>query len=208
MLPWMLYKHGKSKVKIMSEDGLQAGEIEAQLIAAPPGGVGEAAGPREPDWVAVGRTGSSERGSSQRGSSQRTLFSRQECWLLIVAGASIFLLLLVARCLTPNPTGMGTHQRLGLPPCGFVVMFGMPCPSCGMTTSWSWLTRGDLIRSWQANPGGLSLGLFVGVMAPWMLISGIRGHWWPLNCSPLYVLAAGLLVIAISVTQWVIRISM
>ncbi|GEM_PF-502145 len=133
-------------------------------------------------------------------------FSRLERILLILVGVGIIALLLVARSLTPSPSGIGTHQSLGFPPCGFITIFGVPCPSCGMTTSWAWLTRGNLIQSWRANPGGLALGLFVGTMGPWMLVSGLRGRWWPWDCQPIYVLAAGLSVLVIAIVQWVIRI--
>ncbi|NBO19844.1 MAG: DUF2752 domain-containing protein, partial [Proteobacteria bacterium] len=46
------------------------------------------------------------------------------------------------RWLTPDARGLGTHEQLGLPPCGFYLWYGLPCPSCGMTTSWPhFLTR-------------------------------------------------------------------
>ena len=31
-----------------------------------------------------------------------------------------------------------------MPPCNFVLMTGKPCPSCGMTTSFALLVRGDI----------------------------------------------------------------
>lgn len=133
-------------------------------------------------------------------------FGQWERRLLIFFGLAILALLLVARCLPPNPNGMGTHRSLGLPACGSMALFGVPCPSCGMTTSWAWFTRGELYHSWMANPGGLALGFFVLVMAPWMVASGIKGRWWPMECRPRYVLAAGLSVVAITVIQWLLRV--
>lgn len=133
-------------------------------------------------------------------------FHRWERYLLVGFALGLIVLLVVARCLPPNPTGMGTHQRLGLPACGSMFLWGVPCPSCGMTTSWAWLTRGQLGHSWNANPGGLSLGLFMMVMAPWMLASGIKGYWWPWDCQTRYVMWAGVAVVVITVVQWLVRI--
>ena len=48
-----------------------------------------------------------------------------------------FAVLVVAALLTPSPIGHSTHTQLGLPPCGFLVMTGLPCPGCGMTTAFA-----------------------------------------------------------------------
>src|SRR5437016_1117396 len=37
-----------------------------------------------------------------------------------------------------------THRGLGLPPCTFYEQTRLPCPSCGMTTSFALLIRGDV----------------------------------------------------------------
>ena len=41
------------------------------------------------------------------------------------------------------PRVIATHQQLGLPPCTFLEVTGVPCPACGMTTSFALLVRGD-----------------------------------------------------------------
>lgn len=133
-------------------------------------------------------------------------FAVWERRLLMFFGMAILGMVGVARLLPPDPSGMGTHRRLGLPACGSEALWGIPCPSCGMTTSWAWMTRGELLHSWNANPGGLALGMFVLVMAPWMIASSCKGYWWPLECQPRYVLLAGMTVIVITLIQWFIRI--
>ena len=97
--------------------------------------------------------------------------------LIIVSGLTLAGLLLTARMLTPAEQRMGTHQQLGLPECGFITMFGKPCPSCGMTTSWAHLTRFQIPSAWRANPGGVMLGVMAAFFAPWLFFSGVRGKW-------------------------------
>ncbi|MFN7172117.1 MAG: DUF2752 domain-containing protein [Fimbriimonadaceae bacterium] len=65
--------------------------------------------------------------------------------------------------LRPSAEGFGTHRQLGLPPCGSIVMFGRPCPTCGMTTSISSLLKFDLTASLSAHPMGwmIYIGLTV-----------------------------------------------
>ncbi len=99
-------------------------------------------------------------------------------WALILSSLAIGLALALAWTLTPDERGFGTHQQLGLPPCSGRFLWGGACPSCGMTTSWCWLVRGNLVRAAQANIGGLALGIYAIVGAPWLLLSGIRGRWW------------------------------
>ena len=48
--------------------------------------------------------------------------------------------LVIAAALSPSNAGHGTHRQLGLPACGWQTNMGLPCPTCGMTTSF--LTRG------------------------------------------------------------------
>jgi hypothetical protein len=47
--------------------------------------------------------------------------------------------------LTPDPRGYGTHEHLFLPPCYFQFFFHIPCPACGLTTSFALLAKGE----WQ-----------------------------------------------------------
>ena len=62
--------------------------------------------------------------------------------LLVVWSVILLAGFALAARLEPDPRGFGTHQRLGLPPCTFQSMFNIPCPSCGMTTSFANVVRG------------------------------------------------------------------
>jgi hypothetical protein len=73
-----------------------------------------------------------------------------------------------------TPRTMATHTTwpLRLPDCTFKTMTGgLPCPSCGMTTSFSLLMHGDPIASLRANWVGTGLAVFCLGLIPWALAS-------------------------------------
>lgn len=125
---------------------------------------------------------------------------------LATVGALLVTLLAVAANLEPDQRGYGTHRQLGLPPCTFKMLAGMRCPSCGMTTSWSHLMRGQVPSALAANVGGVALGAVAMGLGPWMLVSGIRGRW--LLGRPRDALAVTITVGVIIVTllDWIVRL--
>lgn len=68
-------------------------------------------------------------------------------------------LLIVAARLQPSPAGYGTHTQLGDGPCGLLVVTGLPCPTCGMTTAFAHAVRGRWLRALYAQPAGFVLAL-------------------------------------------------
>jgi hypothetical protein len=77
---------------------------------------------------------------------------------LVLCGISLSLLVMAAG-LSPAAGGFGTHRQLGLQECGFLVRTGLPCPACGMTTSFAWFARGNLLASFYVQPMGCVLAL-------------------------------------------------
>jgi hypothetical protein len=75
-----------------------------------------------------------------------------------------------------TPRSMATHQQLGMPPCNFLVLTGKPCPSCGMTTSFALLVRGDVAASMRANWAGTLLAGFWAVLMVWAFAGVVRGR--------------------------------
>ena len=74
--------------------------------------------------------------------------------------------LVTARLLTPAVTGVGTHEQLGLPPCGFLALTGWPCPACGLTTAFAHLAHFQPLASLSANPLGLPLFVATALFVP------------------------------------------
>ncbi|MEC9374691.1 MAG: hypothetical protein VYC34_12640, partial [Planctomycetota bacterium] len=64
--------------------------------------------------------------------------------LAALAAAAFIAVLIVAATLTPSPDGHGTHTRLGLTPCPWVLTLNKPCPTCGMTTAFAHAADGQL----------------------------------------------------------------
>jgi hypothetical protein len=99
--------------------------------------------------------------------------------IVLLCFALVFAVVLgVAVKLDPYRDGktwtQATHTQLGLPPCQFNVVTGIPCPSCGMTTSFSLLMHGDPVSSLRANWVGTSLAAFCALFIPWSIVSVLR----------------------------------
>ena len=131
--------------------------------------------------------------------------SRYERFWHAAGGCTLLGLLAVARLLQPSEFGFGTHEALGLPPCSAIVWLGMPCPTCGMTTSWAYLLRGNIGMSWKCNPGGTCLALvalFTGVWALQNSIAGTYRAWLSIQASSI----AAMTITAITIIHWIGRI--
>jgi hypothetical protein len=133
-------------------------------------------------------------------------FSRRERFWLAATAVGLAGLLLMAAWLQPSPKGYGTHRRLGLPPCTFLTLVGRPCPSCGMTTAWAYLMKGQWLEALRANAGGALLCLLAVAAVPWLLGSAIRGAWFfgPLRDATIAWIAA--VVFAVMSIQWLCRL--
>lgn len=112
----------------------------------------------------------------------------------------------LAAWLKPDPRGYGTHQQLGFGKCGMLVTTGLPCPTCGMTTAFAHVVRGQLIRGFLAQPAGflLAVGTVVCALgASWVLVTG---HMPPIRIPVLtpYRLFFGLLILLVG--SWAFKI--
>lgn len=97
-----------------------------------------------------------------RHADDRRLAPRERLVASVVAAGAAAPLAIAWR-LEPSAEGVGTHQQLGLPACGWMAGMNLPCPSCGMTTSFSRAVRGDLLGAVQAQPMGALLAVAAAV---------------------------------------------
>ncbi len=123
-----------------------------------------------------------------------------------MVGAALLCPLAAARLLSPDGREYGTHEQFGLPPCTMVVLFGIRCPTCGSTTAFAHMARGELIESFRANAAGALAALLSVPVGLWVCLAAIRGRW-PIaapNGAAAVAVAVGLL--AIACVDWVIRL--
>ena len=124
-------------------------------------------------------------------------------FLLALIAAGLVMVFVIAIRLNPyyadgTPRSMETHRELGLPPCSFYEHTGLPCPSCGMTTSFSLLMHGDIGNSLRANAVGTGLALFCLLLIPWCVVSAWLGRplgIWSIELSLIRVLIVFLVVL-------------
>ena len=111
--------------------------------------------------------------------------SKDRIQYLVVIGLAAALLL-IARLLRPSADGVGTHRQLGLPPCAFLHFTGIPCPSCGLTTSVAHAARFHFYQSLTTQPFGLVVFIsavlsiplsiyFIRRRVSWSTLDGLRG---------------------------------
>jgi hypothetical protein len=106
----------------------------------------------------------------QSSASSTSIRNRTIAFAVLMGCSALFA---TAATLTPSPTGYGTHQQLGSPPCLMPLLMGLPCPTCGMTTSFAYAARGHLMKAFHAQPAGLAIAL---TLACFLLIS-VRVLW-------------------------------
>lgn len=136
-------------------------------------------------------------------SEDRSNFTRLTA-LGVVAGCVA--ILGVAAWIDPNPGGVGTHRQLGFGACGFLLTTGLPCPTCGMTTSFAHTVRGQLFSAFWSQPAGALLALLTAGLALLGVVVAITGrrlevNWYRIN--PMRVMVG---CIVIFLGSWVFKI--
>lgn len=94
---------------------------------------------------------------------------------IVVVLTAAGLVLLLARA-TPDPSGFNTHVQLGMQPCGWPAAHGIPCPTCGVTTSACLLVHGRILDALLNQPfGAVATAAGLG-LAAWCAFCLARGR--------------------------------
>ncbi|MFN3188964.1 MAG: DUF2752 domain-containing protein [Aureliella sp.] len=160
------------------------------------------AGVRGPAQVAAPTAAAGQVGSHSSGRLPIPRWLRTTCALtaIVLTGT-----LLTARVLRPSPNGLGTHQQLGLPPCTSIVLWDLPCPACGMTTSWAHMVRGQVLEAFYANAGGALLSIIALVCIPATCYFSLAGLATKRERFSLFLAASLLIAIVVAIAQWYFR---
>lgn len=123
-----------------------------------------------------------------------------------VVGLALLCPLAVAFLLVPDSRGHGTHEQLGLPPCTLVVLFGIRCPTCGSTTAFTYVARGQLIEAFGVNVAATLLALLSVPAGMWVCLSAIRGRWLMMVPSGAAAVVVAVVFLTIAIIDWVCRL--
>ncbi len=106
---------------------------------------------------------------------------------------------------------LGTHQQIalpgmdeGLPECNFKTLAGVPCPSCGMTTSFTLLMHADVWNSLKANFAGTALSTFGLLFIPWALVSAFCGRFVLIRSLETVVFRLAIVFLVVLFGRWAI----
>jgi len=119
-----------------------------------------------------------DRPLEQHGGRPTIVFGRSiEHWVVL---ATVFgglaTLVAVGLLTTPAEAGHGTHEQFGLPPCNWIVDWGIPCPGCGVTTSVSLFAHGRLVDALVNQPFGFALALGAALLPLPTGVAHVAGH--------------------------------
>lgn len=108
----------------------------------------------------------------------RNRFSGSHCFFIsgfiILCCAGI---LATAICLSPDPKGYGTHKKIGLPSCMTSRLLGLKtCPSCGLTTAFTLIGKGNFKQARQIHPWAIYFFLFILLLLCTAIVSMMRNH--------------------------------
>jgi hypothetical protein len=101
--------------------------------------------------------------------------------LILAVIAVIVFLLYMSVALVPIHDGEALVGPVLLPPCGFRISTGVPCPTCYMTRSFALMARGRVLEAIFLQPMGAFLWLGGALLLPvlgWLLVR--RTSMWPL----------------------------
>lgn len=127
-------------------------------------------------------------------------------YALAITGVALALLG-TAIYLKPSPKGYGTHRQLGYPPCGMMVMTGLPCPTCGMTTSFAHTVRGQWWSAIAAQPAGFLLCLLTVLAAGGGLFAAVTGTVYTPNWYRIPPIRTMMIALLILLASWAFKIA-
>ena len=97
----------------------------------------------------------------------------ERCLLVLLALLGVALVVTLVLVTDPDPRGFGTHEQLGMQPCSWPLVYGMPCPTCGVTTAASLVVHLRPVEALALQPFGAVLMIAVLVF----VVAALRFSW-------------------------------
>ncbi len=111
----------------------------------------------------------------------------------------------LAAWLNPSTEGHGTHTQLGLSKCMWVAAFDRPCPTCGMTTSFSHAAEGSWFKAFKTQPMGAFLSLLTSLILWGSVTQAITGARISSMIQPILKPKLFILLAALFIGAWIYK---
>ena len=87
------------------------------------------------------------------------------------------------------------------------LIFGIPCPTCGMTTSFAHFVRGDLQSSFHTQPAGFAIALCVFAVMVAGVAGLLTGRMWSINWYRVRPGLAAAIVVGVLLLGWAYKLA-
>ncbi|MEM7454548.1 MAG: DUF2752 domain-containing protein [Planctomycetota bacterium] len=85
-------------------------------------------------------------------------------------------------------------------------MFGMDCPSCGLTRAFISISHGQFMRAWHFNPASFLVYAFVASQIPWRLFQLARIRRGRLPYFSPWLMTFPATAMGALIVQWIFRV--
>lgn len=138
--------------------------------------------------------------------SDRTTSPQVRRLMALAVGVCCAALLTIAMIVAPSSQGLGTHEQLNLPTCGWITMMDLPCMTCGMTTAFSHAVRGNFFESLLTQPMGFVLAMGTAITLLISLHVAVTGSKLAGLFGRFYSARVMWLLVAFAAASWVFKI--
>jgi hypothetical protein len=125
-------------------------------------------------------------------------------WMWLLAG--MVLLLAAGVYLKPDPRGHGTHEQLGFARCGFYLMTGYACPTCGATTAFVWMVHGHPWMALKTQPFGALTAVATAALLGMSIVGIVTAGVPAIRLSRRSSIALALVFIALFLGSWLYKV--
>lgn len=125
-------------------------------------------------------------------------------WFVVLA--LCIALVAVAWRLQPDVRGHSTHEQLGLTPCGFYLSTGLPCPTCGATTAFTWVIHGHPWQGIRVQPFGAAAAFGVAALLGMSVVGIVTGGVPAIRLSRRSSFGLALGIMSLIVGSWVYKL--